>query len=162
MNTIEGNLVAPKGMKVGIIASRFNEIIVNKLLGLIAAGLLDNPVKYAHIVTSTTHKTLRGPRGGIILMGKDFENPWGLTTPKGEVKMMSQILNSAGCKAVGTSSHVIANMLGYEDGENIPFKIMLMVITRIAEKAKILVSADLEAGYSNNYNEIVLNIECSL
>ena len=50
--------------------------------GLIAAGLLDNPVKYAHIVTSTTHKTLRGPRGGIILMGKDFENPWGLTTPK--------------------------------------------------------------------------------
>nr|WP_317631006.1 isocitrate lyase/phosphoenolpyruvate mutase family protein [uncultured Flavobacterium sp.] len=65
----------------------------------------------------------------------------------------------AGCKAVGTSSHVIANMLGYEDGENIPFKIMLMVITRIAEKAKILVSADLEAGYSNNYNEIVLNIE---
>ena len=57
--------------------------------GLIAAGLLDNPVKYAHIVTSTTHKTLRGPRGGIILMGRDFENPWGLTTPKGAVKMMS-------------------------------------------------------------------------
>ena len=63
--------------------------------GLIAAGELDNPVKYAHIVTSTTHKTLRGPRGGIILMGKDFENPWGLTTPKGAVKMMSQLLNSA-------------------------------------------------------------------
>lgn len=63
--------------------------------GLIAAGLLDNPVKYAHIVTSTTHKTLRGPRGGIILMGKDFENPWGLKTPKGVTKMMSQLLNSA-------------------------------------------------------------------
>ena len=63
--------------------------------GLIAAGLLENPVKYAHIVTSTTHKTLRGPRGGIILMGKDFENPWGLKTPKGVVKMMSQLLNSA-------------------------------------------------------------------
>ena len=63
--------------------------------GLIAAELLDNPVKYAHIVTSTTHKTLRGPRGGIILMGKDFENPWGLKTPKGVVKMMSQLLNSA-------------------------------------------------------------------
>ena len=63
--------------------------------GLIAAGLLDNPVKYAHIVTSTTHKTLRGPRGGIILMGKDFENPWGYKTPKGQVKMMSQLLNSA-------------------------------------------------------------------
>ena len=63
--------------------------------GLIAAGLLSNPVKYAHIVTSTTHKTLRGPRGGIILLGKDFDNPWGLTTPKGVVKKMSQILNSS-------------------------------------------------------------------
>ena len=63
--------------------------------GLIAAGLLDNPVKYAHIVTSTTHKTLRGPRGGIILIGKDFDNPWGITTPKGVVKKMSQIIDSA-------------------------------------------------------------------
>lgn len=63
--------------------------------GLIAAGLLENPVKYAHIVTSTTHKTLRGPRGGVILMGKDFENPWGLKTPKGITKMMSQVIDSA-------------------------------------------------------------------
>ncbi len=78
--------------------------------GLIAAGLLDNPVKYAHIVTSTTHKTLRGPRGGIILMGKDFDNPWGLTTPKGVVKKMSQILNSAVFPGIqgGPLEHVIA------------------------------------------------------
>lgn len=78
--------------------------------GLIAAGLLKNPVKYAHIVTSTTHKTLRGPRGGIILMGKDFENPWGLKTPKGQPKMMSQILNSAVFPGTqgGPLEHVIA------------------------------------------------------
>jgi glycine hydroxymethyltransferase len=78
--------------------------------GLIAAGLLDNPVKYAHIVTSTTHKTLRGPRGGIILMGKDFDNPWGKTTPKGEIKKMSQLLNSAVFPGIqgGPLEHVIA------------------------------------------------------
>ena len=78
--------------------------------GLIAAGLLDNPVKYAHIVTSTTHKTLRGPRGGIILLGKDFDNPWGLTTPKGVVKKMSQILDSAVFPGIqgGPLEHVIA------------------------------------------------------
>ena len=78
--------------------------------GLIAAGLLENPVKYAHIVTSTTHKTLRGPRGGIILLGKDFDNPWGLTTPKGMVKKMSQILNSAVFPGTqgGPLEHVIA------------------------------------------------------
>ena len=79
--------------------------------GLIAAGLLRNPLKYAHIVTSTTHKTLRGPRGGIILMGKDFVNPWGITTPKGEVRMMSSLLNSAIFPGVqgGPLEHVIAS-----------------------------------------------------
>jgi glycine hydroxymethyltransferase len=78
--------------------------------GLIAAGLLENPVKYAHIVTSTTHKTLRGPRGGIILIGKDFPNPWGKTTPKGEVKMMSALLDSAVFPGIqgGPLEHVIA------------------------------------------------------
>ena len=78
--------------------------------GLIAAGLLKNPVRYAHIVTSTTHKTLRGPRGGVILMGEDFPNPWGKTTPKGEVKMMSQLLDSAVFPGVqgGPLEHVIA------------------------------------------------------
>ena len=78
--------------------------------GLIAAGLLNNPVKYAHIVTSTTHKTLRGPRGGIILIGKDFENPWGLKTPKGEVKKMSQLINSAVFPGIqgGPLEHCIA------------------------------------------------------
>lgn len=78
--------------------------------GLIAAGLLRNPVKYAHIVTSTTHKTLRGPRGGVILMGEDFPNPWGKTTPKGEVKMMSALLDSAVFPGTqgGPLEHIIA------------------------------------------------------
>lgn len=78
--------------------------------GLIAAGLLDNPVKYVHIVTTTTHKTLRGPRGGMILMGHDFENPWGKKSPKGDIKMMSQLLNSAVFPGIqgGPLEHVIA------------------------------------------------------
>jgi glycine hydroxymethyltransferase len=79
--------------------------------GLIATGLLNNPLKYAHIVTSTTHKTLRGPRGGIILIGKDFLNPWGIATPKGEVRMMSSLINSAVFPGVqgGPLEHVIAS-----------------------------------------------------
>jgi glycine hydroxymethyltransferase len=88
--------------------------------GLIAAGLLDNPVKYAHIVTSTTHKTLRGPRGGIILLGKDFDNPWGLTNKKGELKKMSMLLNSAVFPGQqgGPLEHVIAaKAVGF--GENL-------------------------------------------
>ena len=78
--------------------------------GIIAAGLLSNPVKYAHIVTSTTHKTLRGPRGGVILIGKDFDNPWGITTPKGQLKKMSQIINSTVFPGVqgGPLEHCIA------------------------------------------------------
>lgn len=78
--------------------------------GLIAAGLLENPVPYAHVVTSTTHKTLRGPRGGVIILGKDFDNPWGITTPKGEIKKMSAMLNSAVFPGIqgGPLEHVIA------------------------------------------------------
>ena len=79
--------------------------------GLIAAGLLENPLKYAHVVTSTTHKTLRGPRGGIILLGKDFENPWGKKTPKGEIRKMSSLLDSAVFPGIqgGPLEHVIAS-----------------------------------------------------
>lgn len=78
--------------------------------GLIAGKLLNNPMPHCHIVTSTTHKTLRGPRGGIIMMGKDFENPWGQTTPKGEIKMMSAILDAAVFPGTqgGPLEHVIA------------------------------------------------------
>lgn len=78
--------------------------------GLIAAGLLENPLKHAHIVTTTTHKTLRGPRGGMILMGKDFDNPWGKKTPKGEIKKMSALLDSAVFPGIqgGPLEHVIA------------------------------------------------------
>jgi glycine hydroxymethyltransferase len=79
--------------------------------GLIATGLLNHPFPYCHIVTTTTHKTLRGPRGGLILMGEDFENPWGLTTPKGTVKTMSQLLDSAVFPGTqgGPLEHVIAS-----------------------------------------------------
>ncbi|MFZ9700233.1 MAG: serine hydroxymethyltransferase [Flavobacteriales bacterium] len=78
--------------------------------GLIATGLLNNPLPHCHIVTSTTHKTLRGPRGGIIMMGKDFDNPWGLTTPKGEIKRMSAVLDGAVFPGTqgGPLEHVIA------------------------------------------------------
>ena len=78
--------------------------------GLIAAGLLNNPLPHCHIVTTTTHKTLRGPRGGVIMMGKDFENPWGQTTPKGEPKMMSAVLDGAVFPGTqgGPLEHVIA------------------------------------------------------
>jgi glycine hydroxymethyltransferase len=96
------------------IADRIGAILMVDMAhpaGLIAAGLLKNPLKYAHIVTSTTHTTLRGPRGGIIVMGEDFENPWGLRTTKGEIKMMSTLLNSAVFPGVqgGPLEHVIAS-----------------------------------------------------
>lgn len=115
--------------------------------GLIAAGLLDNPVKYAHIVTSTTHKTLRGPRGGIILMGKDFPNPWGLTTPKGEVKMMSQILNSSVFPGVqgGPLEHVIASKaVAFGEALTPEYK---EYQTQVKKNAAVLADAFIKKGY---------------
>ncbi|BDX38561.1 serine hydroxymethyltransferase [Tenuifilaceae bacterium CYCD] len=115
--------------------------------GLIAAGLLDNPVKYAHIVTSTTHKTLRGPRGGIILMGKDFPNPWGLTTPKGEVKMMSQILNSSVFPGVqgGPLEHVIAaKAVAFGEALTPEFKAYQ---SQVKKNAAVLADAFIKKGY---------------
>jgi len=115
--------------------------------GLIAAGLLDNPVKYAHIVTSTTHKTLRGPRGGIILMGKDFENPWGLKTPKGEVKMMSALLNSAVFPGQqgGPLEHVIAaKAVAFGEALQPEFK---QWASQVQKNAKVLADELIKRGF---------------
>ena len=115
--------------------------------GLIAAGLLDNPVQYAHIVTSTTHKTLRGPRGGVILMGKDFENPWGLTTPKGEVKMMSQIINSSVFPGIqgGPLEHVIgAKAVGFYENLQPAWKEYAL---QVKKNAKVLADELIGRGF---------------
>ena len=116
--------------------------------GLIAAGLLENPLKYAHIVTSTTHKTLRGPRGGIILMGKDFENPWGKKTPKGEVKMMSQLLNSAVFPGIqgGPLEHVIAaKAVAFEEALQPEFKEWAL---QVKKNAKVLAEELVKRGFT--------------
>ena len=116
--------------------------------GLIAAGLLKNPVKYAHIVTSTTHKTLRGPRGGIILMGKDFDNPWGLTTPKGEIKKMSQLLNSAVFPGIqgGPLEHVIAaKAVAFNEALQPEFKEWA---TQVQKNAKVLAEELMKRGFN--------------
>jgi glycine hydroxymethyltransferase len=115
--------------------------------GLIAAGLLKNPLKYAHIVTSTTHKTLRGPRGGIILMGKDFLNPWGITTPKGEVRMMSSLLNSAVFPGIqgGPLEHVIASKaVSFSEALDPSFR---EYQKRVKENAAVMAAAFSDKGY---------------
>lgn len=115
--------------------------------GLIAAGLLDNPLKYAHIVTSTTHKTLRGPRGGIILLGKDFENPWGKKTPKGVTKMMSQLLDSAVFPGVqgGPLEHVIAaKAVAFGEALDPKFK---EYQTQVRSNARAMAAALIDKGY---------------
>jgi glycine hydroxymethyltransferase len=115
--------------------------------GLIAAGLLKNPLKYAHIVTSTTHKTLRGPRGGIILMGKDFINPWGISTPKGEVRMMSSLLNSAVFPGIqgGPLEHVIASKaVSFGEALTPEFN---EYQRRVQNNAKVMAKAFMDKGY---------------
>jgi len=116
--------------------------------GMIAAKLLKNPVKYAHIVTSTTHKTLRGPRGGVILMGKDFDNPWGLTTPKGEIKKMSQLLNSSVFPGVqgGPLEHVIAaKAVAFFEASQPEF---VEYQKQVISNAKAMCAAFIDKGYS--------------
>jgi glycine hydroxymethyltransferase len=115
--------------------------------GLIAAGLLDNPLRFAHIVTSTTHKTLRGPRGGIILMGKDFVNPWGVTTPKGEVKMMSAMINSAVFPGIqgGPLEHVIASKaVSFGEALTPEFR---MYQQQVKKNASVMADAFIGHGY---------------
>ena len=129
--------------------------------GLIAAGLLDNPLKYAHIVTSTTHKTLRGPRGGIILLGKDFDNPWGIATKKGEIRKMSSLLNSAVFPGQqgGPLEHVIAaKAVGF--GENLEpswKEYALQVKKNAAVLADELIARgfDIVSGGTDNHSMLV-------
>lgn len=116
--------------------------------GLIAAGELDNPLRYAHIVTSTTHKTLRGPRGGIILMGKDFDNPWGKTTPKGEIRKMSALLDSAVFPGVqgGPLEHVIAaKAVAFGEALDPSFKVYQQQVRR---NARAMAEAFVAKGYN--------------
>lgn len=115
--------------------------------GLIAKGLLNNPVPHCHIITTTTHKTLRGPRGGMILMGKDFENPWGLTTPKGEVKMMSALLDSAVFPGVqgGPLEHVIASKaVAFGEALSEDYR---QYIIQVKKNATVMAKAFTDKGY---------------
>jgi len=115
--------------------------------GLIAAGLLKNPLEHAHIVTSTTHKTLRGPRGGIILMGKNFENPWGLKTKKGTVRKMSGLLNSAVFPGTqgGPLEHVIAaKAVAFEEALTPEFKEYQQ---QVQKNARVMAEKFSEKGY---------------
>lgn len=115
--------------------------------GLIAAGLLKNPLPYAHIVTSTTHKTLRGPRGGIIMMGEDFENPYGKKTPKGKIRMMSSLLDSAVFPGTqgGPLEHVIAaKAIAFGEALTDEFK---EYQKQVLKNAQTMAKAFMEKGY---------------
>lgn len=115
--------------------------------GLIARGLLNDPVPYCHIITTTTHKTLRGPRGGLILIGKDFENPWGLKTPKGEIKMMSALLDSAVFPGIqgGPLEHVIASK-AVAFGEALSDEFMDYAM-QVKKNAQVMAKAFMDKGY---------------
>ncbi len=115
--------------------------------GLIARGLLNDPVPYCHIITTTTHKTLRGPRGGLILIGKDFENPWGIKTPKGETKMMSAMLDSAVFPGIqgGPLEHVIASK-AVAFGEALSDEFMEYAI-QVKKNAQVMSKAFMDKGY---------------
>ena len=116
--------------------------------GLIARGILNDPLDYCHIITTTTHKTLRGPRGGMILMRDDFENPWGLTTPKGEVKMMSALLNSAVFPGVqgGPLEHVIASK-AVAFGEALSDEYFEYIL-QVKKNAAVMAKAFTDRGYN--------------
>ncbi len=115
--------------------------------GLIAAGLLDNPLPHAHIVTSTTHKTLRGPRGGVILIGKDFENPWGRATKKGTIRLMSSLINSAVFPGIqgGPLEHVIASKaVAFGEALTDEFKVYQV---QVKKNATVMADAFIQKGY---------------
>ena len=115
--------------------------------GLIARGILNDPVHHCHIVTTTTHKTLRGPRGGMIMVGTDFENPWGLKTPKGETRMMSQLLDSAVFPGTqgGPLEHVIgAKAVAYGEALSDDF---FAYILQVVKNAKTMADAFVDRGY---------------
>lgn len=115
--------------------------------GLIARGILNDPVHHCHVVTTTTHKTLRGPRGGMIMVGTDFENPWGLKTPKGETRMMSQLLDSAVFPGTqgGPLEHVIgAKAVAYGEALSDEF---FAYILQVVKNAKTMADAFVERGY---------------
>ncbi len=115
--------------------------------GLIAKGILNDPIEYCHIVTTTTHKTLRGPRGGMILMGEDFENPWGLKTPKGVTKMMSAVLNSAVFPGIqgGPLEHVIAAK-AVAFGEALTDGYFEYIL-QVKKNAEVMAKAFIDRGY---------------
>lgn len=132
------------------IADRIGAILMVDMAhpaGLIAAGLLNNPVKYAHVVTSTTHKTLRGPRGGIILVGKDFDNPWGIATKKGEIRRMSSLIDSAVFPGIqgGPLEHIIAaKAVAFGEALSPEFRVYQQ---QVKKNAAVMAEAFMTKGY---------------